>query len=170
MWYRKFTKVFPGILTGMVFVSMLWTTSSCEEFCEDDNHTALVVNFYRAETEVPEDMKNVYIAGVDNDTWLYEKATLKTALCPLNPGSDVMEYAIVLPKNDTVDIIDLITITYTRSNGFISSECGCVTYGDISEIIHTTDSIKRIELINPRIGTVSYRQNVANAENIRIYY
>jgi len=72
---------------------------------------------------------------------------------------------------------DTIIIRYIRYNGFISSVCGCVTYAEIQgepeikgDPEETERAITHLEVVNPNVTTVSYRQGVKNNENIRIYY
>ncbi len=154
-------------LMWCVMLSFIWTIFSCEEFCEESNRTAVVVNFYDISTGAAKTMTKMSIKGVDNDSMLYRKVNITGALCPLNPTVDVTGYVIT---NDSI-IADTIIISYTRHNGFISSECGCVTYSDITDVKLTTNhSIKEIKITNPSVTTVSYRANVINAENIGIYY
>jgi len=127
---------------------------------------------------------------------IYGGKDFSQVLLPVNPTADSISFSI---KNNTLPA-DTITIHYTRHNGFISSKCGCVTYAEIlfveilpvseepeepeepeeleepeepvgpEEPKRTENTIKRLEVVNPSVTTVSYRQGVANAENIRIYY
>ncbi len=154
------------ILMWVAFASLAWVTLSCEEFCEESNRTAMVVNFYTFGTDSVKTMNKISIRGVGNDSILYNTKSLSSALCPLNPAVDITGYIIT---NDTI-AIDTITITYTRHDAFISSECGCVSKAHIDEISTTNYSIKEVRVINADVTTVSYRSNVVNAENIRIYY
>ena len=126
----------------------------------------MVVNFYIADTDSVLEVKNLTVQGVGLDSILYKEVTAKTVLCPLNPGTDFTQYIFV---NDT--ITDTIHISYTRQTGFISSECGCVNYLSIEIDPNTVfNAIKKIEITNPTVGPVSYRPDVVNEENIRIYY
>jgi len=152
-------------------VSVVWVVFSCDEFCEESNRTAVVINFYDADdTSV---RIKVTIKGIENDSVLYPnvpiygREDLLQVLLPVNPSADIMSFSI---KNDTFPA-DTIIIQYTRHNGFISSECGCVTYAEIQETPEMTENFfKRLDVANPNVTTVSYRQGVINAENIRIYY
>ena len=153
--------------------SFIWLTYSCEEFCEEPNRTAVVINFYNASDALAS--INVTIKGIENDSILYQNMELSQALLPVNPTSDIMSFSIAnrdLPA-------DIIIIHYTRHNGFISSVCGCVAYAEIQDVTHaeiqgepdrTEYSITHLKVVNPNVTTVSYRQGVKNAENIRIYY
>jgi len=162
--------------------SMLWMTFSCEEYCEEPNRTAVAVNFYSYETEalLTEQKDSIWaIRGIVKDSLIYppdlksnpnfeiRKTRHSQVLLPVNPSADMMRFSI---KRDTFPP-DTITIRYTRRNGFVSSECGCVTYAEIQgEPERTEYAIKRMDVVNPNVTTVSYRQGVINAENIRIYY
>jgi hypothetical protein len=161
-----YIRLFVKIMMWCAIISLSWIVCSCDEFCEVSNRTAMVVKFYTLGTDSARTMNNMSIQGVGNDSVLYDAANLSSALFPLNPNADVTGYVIT---NDTV-AVDTITVTYARHNGFISSECGCVTYSDISEIKTTNHSIREIKITNAGVSTVSYRENVINAENIRIYY
>ena len=152
--------------------AMVWMTFSCEEFCEESNRTAVVVSFYSSSKDEPEAMK-VHVRGIENDSLLFPNPPLfpqtsyLQVLLPVNPTADVMSFLI---KNDEMTA-DTIVIHYNRHNGFISSECGCVTYAEIQDDPEITkNSVKRMVVTNHKVNTVSYRQGVVNAENIRIYY
>lgn len=145
---------------------MGWMALSCDEFCEDENRTAVVVNFYSISTDLQITVPKMTIRGVGNDSVLYRVKDLSSALCPLNPAGDTTKYIF---QNDT-NGIDTVTFIYTRHNGFISSECGCVSFAEIASVDTTTHAIRNIKITNPSVTTVSYRQGVINAENIRIYY
>jgi len=163
------------ILLWSAIASMAWATFSCEEFCEEPNRTAVVVYFFNAD-DVLAEVKNLEIKGIENnDSILYpnddifgkDKRNFSQVLLPVNPATDFMSFTI---KNDTFPV-DTIIIRYNRHNGFISSQCGCVTYAEIQGVPERTDNtITHLIVINPNVSTVSYRQGVINAENIRIYY
>ena len=90
-------------------------------------------------------------------------------LIPVNPNTDFMSFTIY-NANDTLPA-DIITIRYVKHIGFISSECGCAAFAEIQDELQATKhSIKDIIVTNRKVSTVSYRQGVINAENIRIYY
>ena len=148
--------------------SMAWLVFSCEEFCEDPNRTAVVVNFYDA-NDILVKVKIDTIKGIENDSVLdiFRVADFSQVLLPVNPTADRMSFSI---KNDTFPP-DTIIIRYTRHNGFVSSECGCVTYAEIQgEPERQGNTITHLVVTNPHITTVNYRQGIINAENIRIYY
>ena len=159
------------LLWGGIFL-MAWISFSCDEFCEEPNRTAVVINFYDEE-EASLRVKNVTIRGIENDSLLYPNrdiyggTDLSQVLLPVNPSSNFMSFTI---KNDTFPV-DTVIIRYSRFNGFISSQCGCVTYADLhSAPESTSNTITHLILTNPNVSTVSYREGVFNAENIRIYY
>ena len=143
-----------------------WATVSCEEFCEESDRTAVVVNFYSLTDELLI-VKKIEIRGIENDSLLYSKTDHSQVMLPVNPSADIMSFSI---KNDTLPA-DTIIIKYTRRTGFISSECGCVTYAEIQEDPErTNNTITDMVVTNHNVTTVSYRDRVINAENIRIYY
>jgi hypothetical protein len=146
--------------------SIAHVTFSCEEFCEEPNRTAVVVNFYDADDILKS--INLTVKGIGNDSVLYpDKSIFSQILLPVNPSADMMSFSI---KNDTFPP-DTIIIRYTRHVGFVSSKCGCVTYAEIQEETESTgNTVLNMVVINPGVTTVSYRQGVINAENIRIYY
>ena len=152
---------------GLVFFA--WATVSCEEFCEESNRTAVVVNFYSAVSDSLLTVKNIEIRGIENDSLLYypSPSGFSQVMLPINPSADIMSFSI---KNDSLPA-DTIIIKYTRRNGFTSSECGCVTYAEIQEEPERTEHTMTNGVVtNHNVTTVSYRDRVINAENIRIYY
>jgi len=151
--------------------SMLYVVFSCEEFCEEPNRTAVVVNFYTSENTALT-ANALKITGIENDSTLQSpqyfshKDYLQVKL-PVNPSSDMMSFSI---QNKELPA-DTIIIQYIRHHGFISPQCGCVTYAEISDESNITENtILHMEVTNHHVTTVSYRQGVINAENIRIDY
>ena len=150
---------------------MAWVAFSCDEFCEEPNRTAVVINFYSSESDAIR-VSNVAITGVGNDSVLYSKSNYSQVMLPVNPSADSMRFSI--EYNDLP--ADTIIIHYVRYNGFISSECGCVTFAELQEVEiegateRTDHAIVQLEVTKPHVSTVSYRQGVINEENIRIYY
>ena len=157
------------ILAGVAFIAC--AVFACEEFCEEPNRTAIVVAFYSLETE-EEAAASVSIKGVDNDSILYTRASYRQVLLPINPGVDEMKFSV--EKDDAP--ADTIVFRYTLHPGFISVECGCAGFAQLHEAIldsvdeDTEHTIKELEITDPSVRTVSYRQGVYNDENIRIYY
>jgi len=152
--------------------SMAWIIFSCDEFCEEPNRTAVVINFYSLEADAVLTVKNVTIKGIENDSVLYpnplfQQTSYSQVLLPVNPAADIMSFSI---KNDTFPA-DTVIINYIRQYGFISPKCGCVTYAEIQgEPEKKGKTMTQMVVTNPNVTTVSYREKVDNAENIRIYY
>jgi len=176
MVYSRFIVIWMfKLLMWAVIISLAWMTFSCEEFCEEPNRTAVVINFFGAD-DAPVKIKDVRIRGVENDSVLYDPNTtsllfggkdFSQVLLPVNPTANSMSFTI---RNDTFPV-DTIILRYSRHIGFISSQCGCVTFAEIQEEPERTqNTIRYIEVTNPSVTTVSYRQGIINAENIRIYY
>jgi hypothetical protein len=149
----------------ILIISVVLSVFSCEEFCEESTRAAVVVNFYTLDTNLELTRNNVSIQGLNNDSVLYANANLAVALLPLNPNSDTTVYLVTAD-----DIADTVHIVYTRHAGFISSECGCAGFSDLTHVESTANLIKEVQIINPDVRTVSYRNNIKYAENIRIYY
>ena len=164
MTYKEFAvkiSVFAAAL------SPIWLTVSCDEFCEEPNRAAIVVNFYEFANETTaKTMQKLSVKGVGNDSVLYKNANLSSVLFPLNPGTDITGLVII---NDTI-AVDTLFVEYSRRNRVVSSECGCATEATVTRIQRTDHSIRKVTITNPNITTVSYRDKVVNAENIRIYY
>jgi len=153
------------ILMWCGIASMIWVAFSCEEFCEESNRVAVVVAFYSPADALVN--VNVTVGAIGNDSVLYSSGNRQQVLLPVNPSADSVGFTI---KNGAMEA-DTIIIRYIRHTGLISPECGCVIHGEIYEEPEITrNSIRRMVLVNSKATTVSYRQGVINAENIRIYY
>ena len=167
------------VLKFTLLASIMLFCISCEEFCEESNRVAIVVNFFSSETNQLTN-QNVVIRAFRNDndlhdSILYARANHQQLLLPLNPNSDEMKFLFIysdFSENPPVEYsADTIVFRYSRHSAFISAECGCVTMGKIDKEPETTENlIKRIDVVRPNIKTVSYRQGVVNDENIKIYY
>jgi len=173
IYLRHIVSVALKILVVGCIASIVYFTFSCEEFCEEPNRTAVVVNFYDSIKNTVIKVKISMIKGIENDSALYPnedifgKGPFSQILLPINPSADLMSFSI---KNDTFPA-DTIIIRYTRHVGFVSSKCGCATYAEIQkETENTNNTIMNMVVTNRNVTTVSYRQGVINAENIRIYY
>jgi len=156
---------------GVAVFALICT--SCEEFCEEMNRTAIVVNFFTINADLTVEPLNVTVTiiGIENESTLYPNdlfpRTFSQALLPINPMADTMSFSF---KNDTLPA-DTIIFRYLRHTGFISPECGCASFAEIQgEPERTGNTIINLVVTNPSVGVVSYRQGVRNAENIRIYY
>ena len=152
---------------------------SCEEFCEESDRVAIVVNFYSDEdgklTARNLAIKAFRADGSLHDSTLYVRANYQQVLLPLDPNSDKMkflfEYNIFSAEAPEEYSTDTIVFFYSRHNAFISAECGCVTMGILDDTPESTiNEIQKFEVVRPKIKTVSYRQGVINEENIKIYY
>ena len=169
------------IMWAIVCITMV--VCSCEEFCEESNRTAIVVDFYTSDNDKPTAI-SVRIASAENDSVLYPntryftQASNSQVLLPVDPTNDEMIFSI--QKDDLP--ADTIIFRYTLHPGFISAECGCASFAEIDRVylkgmensikdLHgTSHSIKGFEVIRRKVRTVSYRQSIINDENIRIYY
>ena len=141
------------------------------------NRTAIVVSFYNSSDN---ELLRITptIKGIENDKILYpdpiyEQTVFTQVLLPVNPASDMMSFSI----QNGDDPADIIIFHYTRHPRLVSPECGCATFAEILSVdieiqddIERTNIIERWEFVNPKVTTVSYRQGIFNAENIRIYY
>ena len=155
----------PKFTICRIFAIIIFFCFSCEEFCEESNRTAVVVNFYDSAGELLK--VKVAMSGIENDSLLYNGQTVSQVLLPINAAADSMRYTL---KNDTFPV-DTIILRYKRHIGFISSECGCVAFAEIEgEPEITRNTVTNIIVNNPNVKTVSYREGVVNAENIKIYY
>ena len=149
---------------GIVF--MVCLTFSCEEFCEEMNRTAIVVNIDLSENEDLTTVR-VSIKGIENDSVLYSQTSNSQVLLPINPTENFMSFSIEFDGLPA----DTIIFHYSRHNGFVSSECGCVTHAELSDdSARTENSIRRMVISNRKVTTVSYRRGIVNEENVRIYY
>jgi hypothetical protein len=157
---------------GLAAALMLFVCS-CEEFCEGSNRTAAVINFYSAETKLSATVRVDALQGVGNDSVLFRSASLQSVLLPLKPGADTTAYIIrtsMVAGDVMVAETDTLIIVYTRHAGFVSSECGCAGFAEItSAYVGGRHLIDSVAVSNPNVGIVSYRSQVINAENIRLY-
>jgi len=192
----NFIRFVSKLLTWCGIASFAMICTSCQEFCEEFDRTAIVVNFFSINTDDPSNITvtplnvTATIIGIENEKQLYPSpdpafnlpSSFSQALLPINPAADVMSFSI---QNGDAPA-DIIFFHYTRHPRFVSPECGCVSYAEIqsvevrrSEIQNDneteteneiTSTIIHWEITNPNVTTVTYRQAIINAENIRIYY
>jgi hypothetical protein len=126
----------------------------------------MVANFYSAATGEQSTRGSMTFKTLPAQTVMDNVGTdTKAALCPLNPAADSCAFAITLGE-----LTDTLIVRYERHPAFISSECGCTGMASILEVTGTGHFIQSIEITNAEVRQVSYRNNIVNAENIRIYY
>ena len=122
----------------VVLLSASLMTCERDDLCPEATPTtpSMLVGFFN--NEVPESPKNVFdlvVAGIDNDTSLpgYTLVDTDNIILPLKTDTNQTQYVLI---SDTVvdsdGIItggndDIITITYTREDVYVSRACGYKT-------------------------------------------
>ena len=173
----RYIRNIGNCLAWCFIASFAWVWVSCDEFCEVSNRTAIVVNFFSAESHeqinVSVRVTGINVDGAGRDSLLYPnnmfpQQSRDHIILPLNPNADEMIFMVEVDDLLT----DTITFRYTPHVGFISVECGCAVFAQINEeqLEWTENAIINVEVTNSKVNTVLYRQGILNDENIRIYY
>lgn len=144
------------------FVLLLVIISCTPEHCFEGNESFLKATFYSSATNMPVTPDSVTMNGTSMDTLrLYNQMQrLTTALIPLNPATDSVEYMIRING-----VTDTIRLNYTSYYHFISKECGFTYYHDL-----TSDSIRHTYYGIDSVTITRRNITIANEENLRIYY
>ena len=114
------------------------TILSCEkdDICIDATTPNLIIRFYdNTDKTVLKSVPSLYVWAVDKDSTQIN-VSIDTLVIPLNTLQDLSNY-----KFSSNSIIDDITLTYTRSDEFVSRSCGYKTVFDNLSITTTSNWI-----------------------------
>ena len=148
----------------LLIIAVLLATivSSCQkdDFCVDPITPELVIRLY--DNDIPEEYKSVsslYVWAEGKDTLPdYEGVSTDSIIVPLDPANDFTIYNL-----SSDDVVDQITVNYTRTEIFVSRSCGYkfnyenISLSDISNnwIIRTeitqenvTDETEHIKILH----------------------
>ena len=125
------------------------TILSCEkdDICIDATTPNLIIRFYdNTDKTVLKSVPSLYVWAVDKDSTQIN-VSIDTLVIPLNTVQDLSNY-----KFSSNSIIDDITLTYTRSDEFVSRSCGYKTVFDNLSITTTSNWILDSEIINSTVN------------------
>ncbi|MFD1162420.1 DUF6452 family protein [Hwangdonia seohaensis] len=169
-----------------IMVLVIGITASCErdDICPESTSTtpSLIIDAFDIDNQ--EDVKNVFdlvVAGIGNNSVLPGYAITRTAnlILPLKTTEDTTQYVLIneatindngTPDDTTDDFYDgnqdIITISYTREEVFVSRACGYKTIFKDVEVVVETDSDNWIQLIQPVNNPQSVEDETATHFNL----
>ncbi|WOD43606.1 DUF6452 family protein [Hwangdonia lutea] len=161
-------------------------TASCErdDICPESTSTtpSLIIDAFDVDNQ--EDVKNVFglvVAGVGNNKVLsgYAITTTANLVLPLKTTEDTTQFVLINEAtvndngtpNDTSDDFydgnqDVITISYTREEVFVSRACGYKTIFKDVEVVIETDTDNWIQLIQSVNNPQSVEDETATHFNL----
>lgn len=121
---------------------------SCDkdDFCTQATTPNLIVTFYNKDSvNVKKKVTNLSIKI--KDIVEYKATTTDSIAIPLNTNKDTTNYTFTADKNT-----DILQISYTRKNIFVSRSCGYkTTFLGVDTTKTTKNWIKKLELKNTNI-------------------
>lgn len=123
-----------------------------DDQCRKESIVNMEITFYNDSTLKKASVDSITIYGVDNDSILYnnQKSVSSVAL-PLQKTKNETQYVFTNGK-----YTDTLTIQHTNSDNFISIECGCFVYHNITDVHSKKTWIDSIAVINPDVTTTNY--------------
>jgi hypothetical protein len=149
----------------VIFFILLIASASCvkDDFCIEPNAVALTMNFKtydstgRLVNKVLEET-NVY----NTDTALYFAVdTVSFTSVTVAPDRRVNNQTYVIEQ--LLDI-DTVQIFYSTVESFISNGCGYQTYFDITKVLHSTNGIDSVNIIEASVN------NTAQNPHLEVIY
>ena len=130
-------------------IAIIILISSCEkdDICIDPVTPQLVIRFY--DDVSPTEYKSrtslyVWVEGMDS---IYVNVSTDSIALPLNPAEDFTTYLL-----SSDDIVDEITINYSREEVFVSRSCGFkYNFNDINLTDVTNNWILSTEITNQTV-------------------
>lgn len=146
-------KLSNSILLFCTLYFIIWLQACTpDEQCRKESIVNMEINFYDKSTLKKTPIDSITIYGVDNDSILYNnQKNVSSVALPLQKTKNETQYVF---KNGKYN--DTLTIQHTNSNNFISIECGCFVYHNITGIDFTHTWIDSIAIINPDVTTTNY--------------
>lgn len=142
-----------SILCICALCFVLWLQACTpDEQCRKESIINMEITFYNDSTLQKASVDSITIYGVDNDSILYnnQKSVSSVAL-PLQKTKNETQYVFT---NGTYT--DTLTIEHTNTDNFISIECGCFVYHNITNVYSQKTWIDSIAIINPDVTTTNY--------------
>lgn len=123
-----------------------------DDQCRKESIVNMEITFYNDSTLQKASVDSITIYGADNDSILYnnQKSVSSVAL-PLQKTKDETRYVFTNGQYS-----DTLTIKHTNSDNFISIECGCFVYHNITDAFSNNTWIDSIAIINPDVTTANY--------------
>lgn len=142
-----------SILYLFAFGLMLWLQACTpDDQCRKESIVNMEITFYNDSTLQKASVDSITIYGVNNDSILYNnQKNVATVALPLQKTKNETQYVFT-----NGEYTDTLTIQHTNSDNFISIECGCFVYHNITEVHSQKTWIDSIAIINPDVTTANY--------------
>jgi len=132
-------------IIGLLLLSLSFFTCERDDICPEDKPTTprLIIDLFDATDQtVPKNVFDIVVVGIGNDFILegYEFQDVGQFILPLKTDADETSYALIkdasiddngTPDDTADDFItgnqDIITVSYTREDQYVSRACGFKT-------------------------------------------
>jgi hypothetical protein len=147
----------------LISLSVILLFSSCTpDHCFEGTESFFKIGFYdyASLTPFPPDSVTIYGNGMDTAKIYNGYVKLQTALLPLNPVTENVEFMIIING-----IADTMRVYYTSYDHFVSRECGFTFHHNL-----TSDSVS---ITNNGIDSIFIKSGnitLSNEENLQIFY
>jgi len=150
-----------SIVILITMISLLLTNCSSTGGCHQNNYVVMTAGLHtlRNDTLIGFTLDSVWVAGVGNDSVLYNNTPSVTQLSlPLQENKNITQFVI---RSNAV--YDTLTCYHKNIPQYISLECGCEMNYQLDSITTTHHLIKSVLIV---------QKNVINqpTENIQILY
>lgn len=145
-----------------IFVAVV--ALSCTSDCFVSKEAKLGISFLDSTKYKAKNITSLTVWGVDNDSILYNNASLSAIYLPLHSNSNITDYKFVLPTRtegkETPDTI-ILHIEHTPLPQLISEECGCTMYHTINNATLENNTYDfKILVTNPNVVNDDTETNI----------
>lgn len=134
--------------------------------CEGNQSSLPLAGFYSSQTKsaIALDSLTVIGVGVPGDSAIIRNArSVSQVYLPFNVDAAVSRFVFYYEQQDLVPLTDTVTIEYSSTPFFHSSDCGAMYVFDVLRYDVTHVLIDSIQIPNKRIDNT-------NVENVRIFF
>jgi hypothetical protein len=145
---------------GAVLMLVLELTSCGDQACYDETDPMMNTSLLASGTGLEAKAATLVVTGVTpaDTIEFFNKKSVSYFSVPLNPGSDVTTFYIVLNG-----ISDTAVITYSRHPHLVSAECGYTFISELTGVITTHNIIDTLIIDNKSV-------NLNGERNLHLFY
>lgn len=160
-------KALKPILSLLTLITGISLWSSCgDEGCTEPTTSYTVASLTAEPGTSPVGPKSlsVYGIGQQSDSLMINSVTTFQGISLiLDPDTTYTQMLFEFPMSENDTIRDTLDFHYKNQLYFLTIDCGCTVQNYLDSILHTSNLIKRIEIINPEVTN-------EKKPNITLYY
>ncbi len=162
------------ILVYITSIFIAITAISCTSECYVSKESRLGISFLDSTTYKEKNIVGITVIGVDNDSILYNNATISAIYLPLHSNKTETSYNLILPTivvgKSTQDTV-LLHIEHLPMPQLISKECGCAMFHQINNVTLENNTYNfKMQVTNPNVVNDDNEKDIKKDTNIKILH